>query len=216
MRYAIAALLMVALLAATPASADVLLFTFENITRNHQPDADTGQAQLLLGVAPVEDGRVRFTFSNSGPDACTIGLIAFENPNLLGDLVDVLDGNNGGVPGVAFGLDKKVRNLPGGNSLVVPFHEAITFQAHNPRPHKGVNPGEWVSMDFQLAPTRTLEDVVAGLSEGWFRVGMHVQAFSSGGSEAFITSGPAAVPEPATLALLAGGSVLLIRRRRTA
>ena len=53
---------------------------------------------------------------------------------------------------------------------------------------QGVNPGEWVSVLFNLTPTKTLKDVIADMTSGSMRVGMHVQAFSNGGSEAFVNS----------------------------
>ena len=52
----------------------------------------------------------------------------------------------------------------------------------------GVNPGEWVSVFFNLSPSKTLNDVFNDLKSGSLRVGMHVQAFGGGGSEAFVNN----------------------------
>ena len=49
--------------------------------------------------------------------------------------------------------------------------------------NNGVNPGEFVSVLFNLQPGKTLQNVLDSLKDSSLRVGFHVQAFGDGGSE---------------------------------
>ena len=80
----------------------------------------------------------------------------------------------------------------------------------------GVNPGESLGITFNLAGGGTFDDVLAELGDGTLRVGIHVQAFDTGGSESFVNS---PIPEPHAVALFAIGALLVgtsIRRRQQA
>jgi hypothetical protein len=71
--------------------------------------------------------------------------------------------------------------------------------------------GEWVSVLFNLGPNKTLQSVMNEMSNGSLRVGMHVQAFGDGGSEAFVNQLLVKPPtkkkvvEPGTIAALECG-----------
>jgi hypothetical protein len=85
----------------------------------------------------------------------------------------------------------------------------------------GVNPGEWLTIIWNLVAGTSFSDVIAALNlggdqAGSLRVGIHVQGFSNGGSESFVNSTPAPVPVPAAGLLLAGalGALALSRRRK--
>ena len=66
----------------------------------------------------------------------------------------------------------------------------------------GVGPGEFVSIVYNRQLAGTYADVLAELTNGDLRIGIHVIAFASGGSESFINP---PIPEPTTALLMAIG-----------
>ena len=120
------------------------------------------------------------------------------------------------VPGlIAFGVDFVTGciYLPGSGTASPPFVTTAGFSADSDPPAQpsGVNPSEWVCIIFDLQLGRTYADVLSELADGTLRIGIHVQGFSSGGSESLIN-----VPEPGTALLLALGLGGLAAGRRRA
>lgn len=210
----------------TVAPAQALQLTFDNITGNNATNALAGESQLFLDVTDATGGenlsanQVLFKFSNAGPAASSITQIYFED--MLNSLSGIAtNGIAGSGSGVSFSVATGNLNLPGGNDPNVNFTEEYGVKANNPVQPSGVNPGEWVSVLFNLNPGQTLQNVFNGLSGGDMRVGFHVQGFANGGSEAFVNlqpkvKPPAKVPEPTTLVGLGlvGGLLAGSRRRR--
>ncbi len=193
-----------------------VVFGFESITMNDPTNVAIGEAQLYVEVTQSGPGQVAFRFGTVGADAAVIEQIFFEQGVLTG-VVGLTES-----AGVDFSQDtKKPGNLPGGNSLSPTFDEAFSFSANPPPPFNGVNntisDSEWLQVVFDLAPSTDFNDVMAGLTDGSFRVGLHAIAFDNGGSESFINStSPRPVPEPMTaLLLLAGIAYARTRRGRT-
>ena len=180
----------VSLAIAIPAYADTSL-GFYNITDNNAGDAAIGEAQLSVDVSNPGPGQVLFTFHNIGPEACSITDVYFDDGSLLG-IAEIIDGT-----GVNFELDAAPPDLPGGESIPIPFDVTEGFSADSEPPAQpnGVNPGEWLGIRFDLQAGRTFEDVLADLTSGALRIGIHVQGFASGGSEAFINEPPEEEPE---------------------
>ena len=186
-------------LASSPAQA--LQFNFNNITHDNAVNKLTGERQLLVDVTDssgkenLASNNVLFKFSNVGPFASSITQIYFDNSTVLKSMGTIADSG----AGVDFEASTKGgMNLPGGHT--VNFLSDFKIQPTGPVSQNGVNPGEWVSVLFNLSPSKTLNDVFNDLKSGSLRVGMHVQAFSDGGSEAFVnknTSLVAPVPIPA-------------------
>lgn len=197
-------LLTILLLAASPAAA--VTIGFDCLTGNLAGDCTIGEAQLTVEVTDVA-GNIRFDFQNAGPLASVISEIYFDDGSLLG-LASVIDG-----PGVDFEPGANPPNLPGGNTAVPPFVVTQDFLAESiPSPSQnGVGPGEFVMLDFTLQGGQTLADVITELTNGDLRIGIHVIAFQSGGSESFINT---PIPEPGTALLVAGGLVAIGLRRR--
>ncbi len=212
----LSSLLMVSL--AAPASLAVS-FGFENITANRASDAAIGEAQLHLDVTDAGAGIVRFAFTNSGPANSSITDVYFDmRITLLGGMGIVDADQLGGDPGVDFSKGATPPNLPGAN-LVSPAFQAtrgLSADSDPPVQRNGVNPGEMLVLLFNLRNHSDFDDVIAALDSGVLRVGIHVQGFSSGGSESFIHA--PAVPEPssALLSALAIGAVGCTLRRRSA
>ncbi len=184
------------------------LYPFEVIPAadSDPTDAAIGEAQLTLEVTE-SNGGVLFTFANSGPEPSVIRMAAFEN-DLLASIDSLIEPT-----GVDFEVDGNVANLPRGNSLSPPFAEAFTVSAVAPPPPNGVGPDETLGVLFDLEPGVSFANVISAIESGALRVGIHVIAFESGGSESFV-----AVPLPGSvlLGMLGMGAVGWWQRRRMA
>lgn len=181
-------------------------FAFYSITNNDLADAAIGEAQLSIDVTEELADQVLFTFRNTGPEACAISEIYFDDGTLLG-MADIVDSP----PGVVFVQGASPVELPGANLIDPPFETAFDFLAESvpPPAHKGVNPGEQVGILFGLQPGQTYQNVINELNDGGLRIGLHVIGFDSGGSESFVN-----VPEPAMIALLGLGGLASLCTRR--
>ncbi len=113
--------------------------------------------------------------------------------------------------GVSFGNGATPANPPGsiadfggpwGGSL-------FAFGADNPKPAKGVGPGEWLSLKIDPGSSSVTAIQAAYTDPAAVRFAGHVQALADGSSAWIVT-----VPTPGTAALLAIGGVLAVRRRR--
>jgi hypothetical protein len=181
----------------TPAAA--LTLGFDCITNNLAGDCAIGEAQLEVEVtAGPGANQVSFKFTNSGPSASSITDVYFDDGTLLG-IASIVNGT-----GVSFAQDASPPNLPGGNSISPPFQVTAGFLADSnpPAQPNGVNPGEMLTIIFDLQGGGVFQDILDELGDGTLRIGIHVQGYSSGGSESFVN-----VPEPALGLLLALGLV---------
>jgi hypothetical protein len=179
----------------TPAAA--LTLGFGCITNNLAGDCTIGEAQLEVEVtAGPGANQVSFKFTNSGPSASSITDVYFDDGTLLG-IASIVNG-----AGVDFAQYASPPDLPGGNSISPPFQVTAGFLADSnpPAQPNGVNPGEMLTIIFDLQGGGVLQDILDELGDGTLRIGIHVQGYSSGGSESFVN-----VPEPALGLLLALG-----------
>jgi hypothetical protein len=178
---------------------------FVCITNNSLIDAAIGEAQLSVEVEETSPGVAAFTFTNIGPNPCTIAQLYFDDDGLL-SFDSVING-----PSVLFQQGATPGDLPGGNSISPQFQTTpgLLAGALPPPAFNGVDPGEYVKIICLLQPGKTWADVLGDFASGDLRIGLHVISFADGGSESFIT------PEPATLALLGLGflSIRYARRR---
>jgi len=184
-------------------SRAAVVYPLEIFTSNgsyyNSPDLD-----LYVEVSDGED-QVDFTFYNESLINSSITTIYFDGDSLLG-IVDITEGT-----GTSFSQSATPSNLPGGKALESPFVTTTGFSAGSeaPRPHSGVNPGEWVQITFDLINGGSFQSVIDELDTGVLRIGVHIIGLPDGSSELAI-----AVPEPATIALLALGALALLRKRR--
>jgi PEP-CTERM motif len=190
-------------LLAGPAAAGVI-YSFQGVNNTNWVDVDTGRAQLSVDVSDAGGGKVAFKFMNSGPSASSITAVYFDADELFAGM-SIVNGS-----GVRFSLGATPRNLPGGKNIG--FDAILAADSDSPTQHNGINPGESLTVLFDLASGQTYQDILYALHGGVdLRTGLHVQAFSGGGSESFVNN-----PEPASVLLLGLGFVTLalIRRRR--
>jgi hypothetical protein len=180
-----------------------VVYPFEVFSNNgsyyNSPDLD-----LYVEVSEGE-GQAGFTFYNESLIDSSIARIYFDGGSLLG-IADITEG-----AGTSFSQPATPGNLPGGNPLESPFvtTDGFSIGSEAPRPHSGVNPGEWVQITFDLISGGSFQSVIDELNTGALRIGIHVIALPDGSSE-----GAIAVPEPATIFLLGLGALALLRKRR--
>ena len=205
------------------------IFTFGCITNNSGACGPIAN-QMSVDVTAVGANQVSFKFMNAGPLPSSITDIFFDDGTLLG-IASIVEG-----PGTQYSFPANNNNLPGGNNVSPPFVATAGFSADPDPPAQpnGVNPGEFVSIIFDLLPgatfAQTLAAITGPLGDGNdLRMGIHVQGLLGGFSEAMVNGGgpggppppppPNPVPEPASVVLFGTallGACLYMRKRRTA
>jgi hypothetical protein len=196
--------LFVALLLAAPKAASAAPFGFSCVTNNNATDCATLEAQLQLTVTAGAGNTVDFLFNNTGPLASSITDVYFDDtvPALLGTPGTITES-----AGVSFSANCSPGNLPGGDSIG--FVTSYCADSDSPVQPMGVNPGEWLKISYTLQAGAVFDRVIDALNNSAYRVGVHVQGFSSGGSESAITG----VPEPSSLLLLGTGLLTVVPGR---
>ena len=207
-------------LTAAIAPAAPTLYGFTAITSNSAIDPIIGRNQLALSVDSYGTNQVLFSFSNSGLLACSITDIYIEDGIL--SLADILDGSD-----VSFSAGAKPENLPSGNNIGFEADKNLSADSDSPTQSNGVNPGEQVGIVFNVLGGNTFQEVINRLNSGIgttsnipgdIRVGIHVQAFADGCSEAFVlthrqSQTPPVVPAPSVL-MLAGIGISCVWKMR--
>jgi hypothetical protein len=198
-------------------------YNFSNIS-NNSGLASTVASQFLLEVSDAGSNRVSFKISNTGSMASTIGEIYVdttpESPSILTNIYSLTQSS-----GVSYTAGSaNPGNLPGGNTVSPAF--VVTpglLVDNNPGNAKGIDPGEWLIITFNLRSGATFDDVLAALNGGAdgkgddIRVGLHVRSINGGTSDGFVnTTGgnssqgdPIHAPAPPAILLLGLGAALM-------
>lgn len=202
-------LLSSALVAACVQTSWGAVYGFEVLENNSPIDL---APQLYMDVTD-NVGNVTIRIGNAGPAASTIASIFFDTPSNLITLVPALSVSYSNA-GISFSVAAG-GNLPGGNN--VGFSSDGVAHAANPKPHNGVNPGEWV--EFVFATNGSVVDALSSNPAG-MRVGLHVISLADGQSETYVnTRPPTNVPDSASTLALLGlglGALGFVARRRKA
>ena len=207
MKKSILYLVFVILCVLSAPAVSMVTYSFHHIvetgdTTSQFANGATGTAQLFVDLEDVGGSQVLFTFGNAGPQASSITRVYFDDGSLL-SIVSIDDSDLG----VSFSQFASPGNLPGGNNLSPPFltTAGLSVGSNPPVQPNGVNPGEALGIVFNLQDSRTFNDVIDELNGGSFRIGIHVQSFADGGSEAFVSF----IPVPGTLLLCGLGIVFV-------
>lgn len=206
-----------------PASAALVSYGFQCISPSVALACVAGQSQFTMDVTDQQlsgsllTGQALFVFRNSGPSASSITDLYFDDGTLL-SIATVQNSS-----GVNFSQGASPGNLPGGNGMAIPFQTTAGFSADSnpPTQPNGVNPGEFVSVLFNLVQGQSFSSlidalngtIVDGNGAPALRVGLHAQGFSNGNSAAFVNS-PTAVPLPGAAGLMFLGLLALASRGR--
>lgn len=197
-------------------------YSFSGITSNSSTNIATGEDELSVVVSEYATSQIAFTFYNAAISSSSITGVYFDDVGILSGIIKIVESS-----GVDFSIvtDTSHSVLPGGNGQQYNFQVTSLATSDNPSVKNGVNAsGEWVTIVFDFLKDvngdyYNISDVISALSSEALRIGIHVQGFTNGGSESFLsdktpTTGdnggadPAeVVPEPGSLVLL--GSVLL-------
>jgi hypothetical protein len=181
-----------------------------------------GEAQLFVELIDMGN-QAKFLFTNTGPEASSITDVYFDDGTLLG-IASIT--NTQGL--IEFSQLASPPDLPGGNNVSPPFVRTTGFSADSDPPAQplGVNPGESLEITFNLQAGGVFDDILDELDSGALRIGIHVQGYSSGGSESFINNGTngnggnggnGVIPAPGAIMLGGIGACVVswLRRRRS-
>ncbi|MHC4720460.1 MAG: PEP-CTERM sorting domain-containing protein [Planctomycetota bacterium] len=165
----------------------------------------SGDDLNLYVIASSENpGLVDFTFHNQSLVNSAIAELYFENNPLL-STATITNG-----AGTLFNQTAAPKNLPAACTLdpVFTTTDQFAFDSEPAPPKNGINPGQSLKISFSLTQGTSFAAVLDALDSAALRIGAHIIALPDCSSESAVT-----VPEPATVFLLAFGSLALLRRK---
>lgn len=208
-------------------SASAVTLRFGGVTNNNDNNTGTGEQQLTLDIFDSTGGErdledvtlVSFLIQNTGESSSTVSRVLFddftsptsdyrESP-VLGGVNQIING-----PGVFFVQSEANTPLPGDETWTTDFgFVAVELDREIDPP--GIDPGQSLLIEFELAAGLTFEDLLDALINGALRIGL-IAEFPDGSFESFAADPSSlVVPLPTGGAMgLAGLGLLAARRRR--
>lgn len=174
--------------------------------------ASDNRLNFTVAISDEGQNKVGFLFQNASSINSTIAAIYFDCSGLLQS-----EGTITSNSGVSFSVGASPKSLPAGNELTPAFPKTPFFaaDADSPAPQNGINRDEWLKITFNLNKGKKFDSVIELFNAGSSRIGIHIQALPDGSSVSAINkTTPITVPEPATIALLALGSIVLFRKTK--
>jgi hypothetical protein len=107
--------------------------------------------------------------------------------------------------------------IEGANPPDLPADELIGFQTTDcfsadsdgsGVAENGINPGEWLTINFNLSPGTSIQDVIEQINNGNLCIGIRIMFLPDGENESAVN-----VPEPTTILLLTFGTLIMLRKR---
>lgn len=184
-------------------------YDFNAITANGHY-TNLGEQYLSVEIMDAGSNNVSFLFENTAPAGETMSItdIYFSNtPTYFSSLVSIDNSD----PGVSFSQYARPGSLPAGGG----WNWGLSADSNSPKiTASGINAGESLTILLALAGGTSFSDLMNGISNNDFAVGIHVQAFSDGSSESYVT----ATPIPAAIWLMGSGlvGVLVLSRKNKA
>lgn len=211
--------------------AQAYTFGFKNISNNNATNAAAGESLLGFNLTDAGSNKVKFEFFNNDANpnsSISITSIYFDDSatNALGSLSNINQLTQSS--GVNYKISTGNLNLPAGNTVGFTATDGVAPNSQGGVAKNGIdNSGEKLGVTFSLTSGVSYAQLLERVQTGKVKVGIHVQSFSNGGSEAFVnkpcdkdgTLCPKKVPEPASmlgLVAIAGAAVSLKRKQTVA
>ncbi len=201
----ISVILIVALIVGLASSATATIIPQIEFEPIGPVTVDVEDIDLFALIMEGGPGQVIFEFHNENLTSSSVTRIYFEDYGL--DEVEDIQFSWG----IYFEKDRRPANFPGGGALEPDFDTAFSISASPPPVWHGIRPGEQLTVTVDLDYGTSYSDIINGLSDGSVRIGMHVIALPDGSSFSAVNE----VPEPATMALLGFGSMILIKKSKS-
>lgn len=212
----LASAVLVPLMGARSASASTQ-YCFNGLNCSNTYNKKVGEDQMKLTISAFGN-QVKMKFSNTGPKTSALTRIFFDDRNnRLGSYTMTDSGS-----GVDFSKNTSSSNLPNASYATPAFQSTLKFFANSPATTKGINPGEWLELCFNLK-SGNLTNLLNDIKIRKLRIGLKVEGFKNGGWESFVNDckpcggddcgNPIPLPSAAGMGLVGLGLVCGVRRR---
>jgi len=171
--------------------------------------ANNAADQVAVDVVAGSGNSVRFNFSFGAGDAGIITAIGFGGSGTI-----LLTGTTSPSFFPSAGVSFENGNPPslGGGGFTQLFGVERTSQGGVTN---GISSGESLGVQYNLAGSATLAQVLASINTGNFNIGLHIQSLDDGGSQkAVLGGGGTPVRDTSNTLPLLGGALLLLAAAR--